>query len=279
MKRTSHALANLLLMAAATTAGCGTEKIETDVAYLTDGNAATTTSEAWATFVFAPDSSFKLRRLSIRVDGKWLLTSPDDPRPVTVEPEGNYGRRVDALVGAPHILQLIGDDGDVLLTTSAVQFTAGRNNQVIFYGGKDDLDYYFFANSDAELATVSDGMVLARSVNLIGDRLGVPLRTCPASVGSVDKLDLSVCTVVDASFQYGELWQAVVPRDTSLAIPCDPTTPDAICYLSKLGPSCRVSTPTSPTVPAKTSFQGLTRRGQGVFESYDLPAPIDCGSP
>lgn len=266
MKDTRYAISTLGVLTALALFGCGSEKIEANVVYLGEIGTATPSNDTWLEIIFAPDSSFTKRELRIRVDGAWLLTSPEDPWFVTLEPEGSYGPRVDNLAFSSHVFEVVEADGDVRVRTSPLNLTAGRNNQLVIYGNGDQLDYVFFANSDAELASVPEGSVLARAINVMADHPSIPLRTCPASAGPIDSIDLAQCAVVDQSFGYGKLWQAIVPRETNLAIPCDPTTPDVLCHLWRLGPSCLTG---STPIPVKASVYALTRRGIGVFPSYD----------
>ncbi len=254
--------------------GCGSEKIETNVTYLSELGTATPANDTWLEIIFAPDASFTRRELYIQVDGQWLLNSPGDPSFVTLEPEGSYGRRVDQLAFSPHVLQVVEKSGEARVTTASLTLTPGRNNLLVIYGSDESFDHVFFANSDAELASVPDGMVLARAINVMGDRPTIPLRTCPASPSPPNGIDLATCTVVDASFSYGKLWQAVVPRATNLAVPCDAATPDVLCHSWKLGPSCVAAD--STTVPVKASFYALTRRDFGVFPSFDIATGGGC---
>ena len=185
MKRTAHTIPALALVFSAAS-GCGSEKIDADVTYLSDSSAPTAASGTWLEIMFSPDASVDAsQEFRLRMDGHWVLVAPDDSEYVELHATGEFGKAADNLAFAAHMFQSV------------------------VYGSKDKLEYSFFANTDAELA--SDPSTLTT---------------------------LADCTIVADSFAYGQTWQAIVPWATNLGIPCDAPNADSLCNLVALGRSC-----------------------------------------
>lgn len=277
MKRTTQTIRALTLLASAVGLfGCGSERIDANVTYLADGNAPAAAKGTWLEIMFAPDSSLRPGpEVRIRVDGQWLLFSAEQPSYVTLLPVGEYGQQADNLALASHIFQLVDPDGRVRLTTAPIDLTPGRANQLVVFGSQDKLDYLFFGNTDAELASVPSGMVLARVVNVLPDRRAFPLRTCAAPSDPAATTNITDCTVVADNFAYGQVWQALVPRETNLGIPCDSASPDVLCYLWGLGRSCYLSPHDETTTPAQITLLALSDTN-AYFAGSEYPVLDTC---
>ena len=260
MKTTAHSFLSLSLLASAYgLVGCGSEKIDADFAYLSNGHTSTTAPGTHLEIIFAPDPSVEMgQEFPLRIDGRPVLFSPGDRRTLTLSPGVQLSGQADELVASSHIFQVVDSQGKSRLTTAPLDLTPGRANQLVVYGNKDKLDYMFFANTDAELASVSPGMVLARVINLNAGYQTFPLRLCPA-VSNPTYASLADCTIVADTLSYGQLWQAIVPRESAVAVPCDSS--DTICYWYPLGPSrCA---PQYTNVPTQ-----ITLYGMGAFNAY-----------
>jgi hypothetical protein len=273
MKRTAQSIhARLLLFGTVGLLGCGSEKIDADITYLSTSDASAAAHDTWLEIIFAPDLTTTLNNalgsIRLRIDGRWVLNSPEDPQYLTLLSWGGYYRPADNLISAPHVFEFVDSHGEVRLSTEALELSPDRANQLFVYGDKDSLAYAFFANTDAELAAIPSGMVLGRAINLRPDRQAFPLRTCPA--GSID---IGECALVAEALSYGQVWQAVVPRETALGIPCSPDTPDTLCQLS-LAPTCYPG-PTQPPVAAQITLYSWV---YGSFESHEIPHSRYCES-
>ena len=265
-----------LWVAAAGFVGCGSERIDANISYLSDGNAPASAKGTWLEIIFGPDSSFADgRELRVRIDGHWMLISPEEPSYVTIPPNIEFGRMADNLVSAAHIYQLVDPDGRVLLTTAPLDLSAGRANQIVVYGNSDKLDYYFFANTDAELAAIPSDSALARVINLRSDRAAFPVRTCPVPSDPATITTLTDCGLAADSLAYGQIWQAIVPRATNLGVACDPPASSDLCNLQLLGRGCYVPPQYTSKTPAQITLIAL-RAANAFFTGNEFPIGDNC---
>ena len=272
MKRTAHSFRALaLLVSAAGLVGCGSEKIEADVTYLSNSNTSTTSPGTYLEIIFAPDPSVEMgQELPLRIDGRPVLFSPSDRDYLTLSPGVELSGQADELVSTSHIFELVDSQGKSRLTTTPLELTPGRANQLVVYGSKDKLDYMFFANTDAELASVSPGMVLARVVNLNAGYQTFPLRICPAVSDPTYDI-LAECTIVADTLSYGQLWQAVVPRESAVAVPC--ASSDTICNWYPLDKS--FCAPQYTSVPTQITLYGIAA-SNAYFFAHELSFRDTC---
>lgn len=239
---TKSTLVFALLVSAASLLACGTERIDANATYLRVDGTSDAATVASLDLIWAPDASMRSdQRFRVRIDGRWLLESPDNPDYVTFDNwQVEYSGISTGLALAAHTFQFVDHSGAVRLTTEPLPFTNGRASQLVVYGSPDKLEYMFFANSDAELASIPPETILARAVNLRPDRRSFPLRTCP-DVRRVDRpVDVADCTIVDDSLDYAEVWQSVVQPDVGFGMPRDLAFPDTLGLTLPLSMHCRL---------------------------------------
>lgn len=145
MKCIAHSFRTLsLLVSAAGLVGCGSEKIEADVTYLSNGSASTTAQGTYVEIIFAPDPSVEMgQEFPLRIDERSVLFSPNDRDYLTLSPGVHLSGQADELVSSSHIFELVDSQGKSRLTTAPLDLTPGRANQLVVYGNKDKLDYMF----------------------------------------------------------------------------------------------------------------------------------------
>jgi hypothetical protein len=255
----------------ATTAGCGTEKVEPDVVFLSDSNAAMATGETWLEVVFQPKSSVPEGTLyGMRIDGKRVLMSPEDPTPWGVNPRTHAGKRADNLAGGAHIVELLTPRGQVALTTSPIRFTPGRGNQIVVYGDASDLRYYFFDNPAEVSDAVPAGSILARVLNIRSDGQSTDILFCP--LASTSTLD---CTAATSGLAYGQIWEQVVARDRALTITGDAAGSAGLWGVS-FSSKCSTSSGTMVEPEVETI---ILSQANGYFDLYDLGGMQTCMRP
>lgn len=195
--------------------GCGTEQVDADVLFLSTGKAASPTPRTYLDVVFAPDDTTPVAHdaeYHVRIDGQWVLISPEDPTYVPVLPRTQMERTADGVAPGAHTYQLVDPSGKVVLTTAPLALTPGRGNQIVVYGGADQLQYQFLTYSQADLDAVPADQVLARVMNLRADRQSIDVYSCPAA----STFAVADCTIAKSGLAYGELWQQSFSRDRKL---------------------------------------------------------------
>jgi hypothetical protein len=268
---TSPKLAALLFIVPLGAVGCGTETVEPDVVFLRDGNATQATGETWLEVVFQPKNSLPDgTQYGARIDGKRVLMSPEDPTPWVFNAGNHAGKRADNLAGGTHVVELLAPNGRVALTTSPIKLTAGRGNQIVVYGDTSDLHYYYFDNPVEVSDAVPAGSILARVLNIRTDGLSVDISSCPLATTTA-----SECTAATSGLAYGQVWEQVFARDTSLSV-----TGEAVGTTGPLGVhfSSKCSTALGTMVEPKVETVVLAQ-GNAYFDLYDLSGLQTCMRP
>jgi hypothetical protein len=260
-----------LFIVSAGAAGCGTETVEPDVFFLSESNATLATGETWLEVVFQPRTPLPDGTLyAVRIDGKRVLMSPEDPTPWAVNPGCHAGKRADNLAGGAHVVELLAPKGQVALTTSLIKLTPGRGNQIVVYGDASDLHYYFFDNPAEVSDAVPAGSILARVLNIRTDGQSVDILSCPLAPTST-----SDCTAATSGLAYGQIWEQVFTRDRALTITGDVAGTAGLWGVSF---SSKCSTNTGTMVEPKVETVVLSQ-ANGYFDLYDLAGLQTCMRP
>lgn len=250
-------------------ASCGTETVEPDVLFLTDSNAPAATAETWLDVIFQPNTSVADgAQYSVRVDGRRVLMSPEDPTPWRVNPGVHASKRSDNLAGGHHVVELLTPSGQVALTTSPLTFTPGRGNQIVVYGNASALRYDFFDNPTAESDAVPAGSLLVRVLNIRNDGKSVDLMSCPLTATSA--LD---CTAATSGLAYGQIWEQVLAHGTSVGVVCNPASSADLCFGVTLTQKCYDASFTFVEPKVETI---IVSQANGYFDLYDLGGLQTC---
>lgn len=243
-------------------AACGTEQVEPDVMFLSDGSSPAGT-QTYLEIIFAPNAAVpRGTEYRLRVDGRWALESTENPVQVMVFTDASVMRYGDALAATPRTIELVAPSGKGALTTAPLTLSRGVGNQLVVYGDGSALRYHFFGNPPAELEAVPDGAVLVRLVNTQPDQRSIDVQSCPGQLGAY-----GACTTHLSELSYGQLWQAILPRDSVFLAGCaSPGTWEG-CLRDNLANVC--STPTGDLSRTKTATFALAA-GTGYFRSHEV---------
>lgn len=277
---TGVSLLPALSLLLATLCGCGTETVHGFTLNDPDDPVGMD-AETDLDLLFWPDSSLTGDlRFRLRIDGQWVVWAADATY-VTLQPRTLFPALCNNLAGAIHSVELVGPGG-VTLATGPLAFAAGRNNQLVVYGGAAGLRYQFFANSTAEVEATLEDQVLTRIISLLPESGGVDILTCPLTAASaVD------CTPTKSGLTYGQLWQGTLARDGLLAVACQPADSIDLCVREPLARRCFDGT-AEGRAPKTETIVLLADAGRlgtvGHFVSFELSAttcsmPLDTGTP
>jgi hypothetical protein len=197
--------------------GCGTEKIEANVLFLSNGGVAAAELDTYFTVVFAPNNTTPVEdgtQYHMRIDGQWVLESRENPVYLPLQPMTATNWPADNLAPGDHALEVVDPSGKVVLVTAPLALTPQRGNQILVYGNRDQLQYRFLTYPTADLEAIPTDQVLVRVMNLRVDMQSVDISSCPTVTATFSPAD---CTIARRDLAYGEMWQQLLPRTTQIS--------------------------------------------------------------